>query len=449
MGVVGSRGQCCCAVAPQRARHAASRGAAPARCECRAVCLQERFQKFRGLKSFRTSQWDPKEDLPPEYAKVFAFENFTRAKKIALATRKAAVQVRPSHLPPPSHTPACHSWSCLLCRACCVSGCPRAQLPKSSAARVTGMDCPSTQTTPGCGRSDPPRKHAPRLLVPSAEIPGEPSCVATELLCVAFALHLTPPPGPRTSGCSAAASPAPPARGTRHSAPQPLHAGHRAGARHAWHVRPHRAGGRAGGRRRRRVRPRERAPTRHLPAARRDGPRQAREQAVRGQHGGEAARGVRGADREQGGGHRRDGPAQLPRAACALHERLQRGQVQAREVHARGPDVCDERVCADRVPTAAGAHREAGATAPVPVPPHVRRYRMYLAARPPVSPRLLCCKRVEAPASRAGNLFSLTRARAPTCVEPTSLAVCGNEIHAQSDVNARFSCRGCVHDGDA
>ncbi|KAG5542786.1 hypothetical protein RHGRI_015784 [Rhododendron griersonianum] len=49
------------------------------------VPARRRFAKFRGLKSFRTSSWDPKESLPPEYAKIFAFDNFTRTQKHVLA----------------------------------------------------------------------------------------------------------------------------------------------------------------------------------------------------------------------------------------------------------------------------------------------------------------------------------------------------------------------------
>merc|ERR1711971_1541362 len=46
---------------------------------------QEQFSRYRGLKSFRHSPWDPKESLPAEYARIFQFSNFKKAQKNALA----------------------------------------------------------------------------------------------------------------------------------------------------------------------------------------------------------------------------------------------------------------------------------------------------------------------------------------------------------------------------
>ncbi|KAI4389633.1 hypothetical protein MLD38_001839 [Melastoma candidum] len=49
------------------------------------VPARKRFAKYRSVKSFRTSSWDPKESLPPEYARIFSFENFKRTQKHVFA----------------------------------------------------------------------------------------------------------------------------------------------------------------------------------------------------------------------------------------------------------------------------------------------------------------------------------------------------------------------------
>jgi len=48
------------------------------------IPARERFARFRGLKSFRTSAWDPYENLPRDYARCFMFSDYkTMGRKLA------------------------------------------------------------------------------------------------------------------------------------------------------------------------------------------------------------------------------------------------------------------------------------------------------------------------------------------------------------------------------
>ena len=48
------------------------------------MSARQRFIRYRGLKSFRNSPWDPMENLPVEYSKIFDFRNFGRTQRRVL-----------------------------------------------------------------------------------------------------------------------------------------------------------------------------------------------------------------------------------------------------------------------------------------------------------------------------------------------------------------------------
>jgi pre-rRNA-processing protein TSR1 len=53
------------------------------------IPARERFARYRGLKSFRSSPWDPKESLPLDYARIFQIENIAYTQKRLLEQSEA------------------------------------------------------------------------------------------------------------------------------------------------------------------------------------------------------------------------------------------------------------------------------------------------------------------------------------------------------------------------
>ncbi|CAG6001285.1 unnamed protein product [Menidia menidia] len=55
----------------------------------RDIAARVRYQRFRGLKSFRSSPWDPMENLPLDYSRIFQFQSFERTRRRILAEAAA------------------------------------------------------------------------------------------------------------------------------------------------------------------------------------------------------------------------------------------------------------------------------------------------------------------------------------------------------------------------
>jgi len=55
------------------------------------INLREKYHKYKGLKSFKKSDWDKYENLPDEYEKIIYFKNYLHSRKKAIehATKNA------------------------------------------------------------------------------------------------------------------------------------------------------------------------------------------------------------------------------------------------------------------------------------------------------------------------------------------------------------------------
>uniref|UniRef100_A0A7G3AT92 Pre-rRNA-processing protein TSR1 homolog n=1 Tax=Lutzomyia longipalpis TaxID=7200 RepID=A0A7G3AT92_LUTLO len=57
------------------------------------IPVRLRYQKYRGLESFRTSPWDTEKGLPSDYSRIFHFENFRNRARFELKEAEAVVGV--------------------------------------------------------------------------------------------------------------------------------------------------------------------------------------------------------------------------------------------------------------------------------------------------------------------------------------------------------------------
>ena len=46
--------------------------------------------RYRGLKNFRSTEWDPRKGLPDDYSRIFEFENFGRTRRVLKEASSAA-----------------------------------------------------------------------------------------------------------------------------------------------------------------------------------------------------------------------------------------------------------------------------------------------------------------------------------------------------------------------
>lgn len=92
------------------------------------IPARTRFQRFRGMRSFRTSPWDTYENLPRDYARIFQFEDFKRTERGV--RRRAQDDLHVVEVSTLSRTYLHNTYSGIFCTAWCArhgasQRCPR------------------------------------------------------------------------------------------------------------------------------------------------------------------------------------------------------------------------------------------------------------------------------------------------------------------------------------
>ena len=99
------------------------------------------FARFRGLKSWRSSPWHPKENLPAEYGRVYHFEQWAALQKHALREQAEAADDCPeSHAMPGSYVRIALTVPHAFAARYGLCGGPRKDAPGESTLVVCGVN---------------------------------------------------------------------------------------------------------------------------------------------------------------------------------------------------------------------------------------------------------------------------------------------------------------------
>ena len=131
------------------------------------VPARTRFQRYRGLRSFRTSPWDPFENLPRDYARIFQFEDFKRTERAVRrrAEEEGGIEVCIARCSVLSN-PVSHCHQAWYSRDGLPEGCPEGSCPGGPRKAICGLQPPAARTQKDRTQLHRSTEHRVRRLCP-------------------------------------------------------------------------------------------------------------------------------------------------------------------------------------------------------------------------------------------------------------------------------------------